>query len=197
MASQAEFDAASHAAMRAIRAASGRLTPGGSASDWVDEFNAALLDGHAEAWTMGRQLGGDLAPRGYDDTLMGRAKADLENEWLQQFMADIEDGRYTKEDGSLDLDAIDRRSKLYVRKMRGTSNEALVETSDPEVEWNWVLGPTDHCADCPQYAALSPYTRDTAMAHPGDGGSDCLGNCTCRWVRADGQVAGFERVEDL
>ncbi|MGH2639718.1 MAG: hypothetical protein ACRDF4_10655 [Rhabdochlamydiaceae bacterium] len=45
-------------------------------------------------------------------------------------------------------------------------------------------------------AELSPYTKDTLFSYPGDGSTECLGNCTCTLVRHDG-VRGFGRAKDL
>lgn len=61
----------------------------------------------------------------------------------------------------------------------------------------WELGDDeDHCADCLQLAAGSPYEKGDVPAWPGDGNSVCLDRCHCSivadeqtWAEAFGQAA--------
>lgn len=85
------------------------------------------------------------------------------------------------------------RARQYARRIRGTANEAFRESSSG-FKLTWVLGATDHCAECPQYAGMSPWEPDEAFASPGDGSTPCGGACDCKWVRSDGRE-GFARYE--
>lgn len=158
--------------------------------EWGRLFHLLLQGGHAEGWFLGRLLGGDLSPFGNDDQLIGVAKVDGEADFLRRFMAAIVDGdpRYWDADGNLRIQPVLARMNLYIGKMRGTANEALVETADQE--WWWVLAPEEHCEDCPRIAALSPFTRDANVGYPGSGDTACLGNCKCH-VRLANGVTGF------
>ena len=172
--------------------ARGEITP----RQWGERFQQILIDGHTESWTLGRQRAGDLSGPTIDDFLVGIARADGDAQYLLAFIDDIEGDRYRRDDGSLKVGAVKARANLYVGKMRGTAGEAFVETSEDEEEFNWVLSAVEnHCSDCPELALLSPFTKDTAFAHPGDGSTPCLGNCLCHWVRASDGIEGFKPVE--
>jgi hypothetical protein len=104
-----------------------------------------------------------------------------------------DDPRYFDGDGSFRPGSLDPRTDLYVGRMRGSANEAFAKGSfedDPKAEFVWQLGSEDSCEDCPEKAADSPYTEDTLYSYPGDGDTECLGNCKCILVRQDG-ATGF------
>lgn len=165
------------------------LTPGA----WADLFNAVLQKGHGKAWFLGRVLAGDLRPFGDTDVLKGIAKADEDADYLRGFLDDLlaRDPRYWDEDG-VRLRQVLNRMNLYIGKMRGTANEALVESSPKNIEWYWRLGAAEeHCQDCPQLAALSPYSRDANLGYPGSGDTECLGNCTC-YIELSNGLRGFD-----
>lgn len=168
---------------------SGALT----AREWYDSFANDLADWHADAWVLGRQRSGVSGDRNDYDDLIGRALADQESQWLVNFYADLENGRYGKP-GEVSEAAVRARSRLYAGKLRGTTNRAFVETTAPNVAFEWVLGGAEeHCSDCPRMAELGPWYRDTLAFVPGEGGTPCLTNCKCRLVRDDG-VEGFRPV---
>ncbi len=50
---------------------------------------------------------------------------------------------------------------------------------------DWILGAYDerNCNLCPQYAADSPFTKETLPAFPADGTTPCKGRCRCRLSR--------------
>jgi hypothetical protein len=50
---------------------------------------------------------------------------------------------------------------------------------------DWILGAFDerNCNLCPQYAANSPYTKETLPARPADGTTPCKGRCRCTLSR--------------
>jgi hypothetical protein len=190
---QSDFVALIARARRGMVRITNRLAGGEiNTEEWGRLFHLLIQGGHAEGWYLGRLLGGgDLSPFGNDDQLMGVAKADEEADFLRRFMAAIEggDSRYWDDTGNLRVPSVLARMNLYVGKMRGTANEALVETADQE--WYWRLGaPEEHCDDCPQIAALSPFTRDANVGYPGSGDTACLGNCQCYVQLANG-VRGF------
>lgn len=58
-----------------------------------------------------------------------------------------------------------------------------IDKSDGLLDWH--LGASDerNCNLCPQYAANSPYTRETIPASPGDGSTPCKGRCRCTVTR--------------
>lgn len=164
-----------------------------------EEFASAfhhdiLVDGHSQCWRLGRQRAGDLTAGTFGDLLVGIAKADEESEFLNRFLSDLAGDRYRDADGLLKAKPILARSKLYIAKLRGTAGEAFVEAAEPEEEFEWVMGGVEHCQDCPQLAALGPYTKSTILAFPGSGDTDCLGHCKCHLVRSDGR-ASFKPVK--
>ena len=171
-----------------------RLADGMHPTDWADRFDAILFEGHTQAWVLGRQRAGDLALRDVLDEIMGLEAKDRQADFLQGFLDDVLRGRYLTEDNEYSVPAIRARSRMYVRRMRGTANEAFVEAGDGAELYEWRLGPTEHCGDCVQLAALGPYQKDTMISFPGDGQTDCLINCACRLVRASDGISGFDRV---
>lgn len=191
--SQHDYNRMHRARMREIAAIVSRLASSEiGPQDFAEQVHAVLQEGHTQAWVLGRQLGGDTRPGHEFDRLIARATSDTEADYLHGFLSDIASGRYRLDDGSQNELAILARSKLYVLRMRGTANESFVEASPTDSEWTWHLGPEEHCPDCPELAALSPYTKDTLFSFPGDGGSACLGNCNC-WLARDDGVRGFKR----
>jgi hypothetical protein len=173
------------------RLAGGDLSP----AQWADEFDALLGDSHTDAWVLGRQRAGDLTARQIEDEIMGLGFKDVQSEFLRGFQDAIESGdpRYLLEDGTLNAHAINQRAKLYAARLRGTANEAFVEAGEDDDEYEWKLGPTEHCDDCIELAALGPYTKDTTLGHPGDGQTACKVNCHCRWYRTRSGLYGFSR----
>lgn len=166
------------------------------AASFVDELFEILTEAHTDGWMLGRQRAGDLRGRVDDDLLFGRTAADGEIPFLERLRSRLSDAhpRYFDEDGNLtarlssDLD-------LYVRKMRATAAEAFVEASEIDEEFAWVLGAfEEHCSDCPELAALSPFRRDELWTFPGQGDTPCLGNCYCHLVRVTDGVSTFAAV---
>ena len=157
------------------------------------------MGAHSEAIKLGRALAG--AKPLDDDELLRQARTakDTESEFLNNFVHQLkaDDPRYVDEDGHFIEGSMDARATLYVGRLRGTANQHFVESSPPDLGWVWELGGNEHhCEDCPRMASLSPFTRDTLFSYPGDGSTECLGNCTCRLVRSDG-ISGFGRPASL
>ena len=161
--------------------ASQRLVNGGNVEAWADNFFDAILQANANSHWIGRDLV-SLDPTTFEelDILAARAIADDDAEYLQGFIDDILDGRYTDEAGDLMLDQILNRQKLYMGKARGISAQASVDNLDLETEITWVLGGAEkHCSDCPRLASISPYFKDDLFTTPGACDTPCLGNCKC------------------
>lgn len=175
------------------RLESGELSP----RQWAEAFDKELHAGHIEAVRLGRALGGAEALPDNELEDFARGIKDNEAQWLQAFQGAIEakDDRYFDADGNIKPGSLESRTDLYVGKMRGSANDAFRDASDPDAEFDWELGGNeDHCDDCPQIAAASPYRQDTLYTTPGAGDTECLGNCTCVLVRGDG-IRGFDRVD--
>lgn len=190
---QAEFDAMIRQRKGELSRLVSRLS---SRSITVDEFgrvfDSILLESHANGWTLGRQRAGNLKEEMFDDYLAAVAAKDKDGAFLLNFLDDISGGRYG-DINELSTGAIQARANLYVARARGTSNEAFVETSPDGMEFTWHLGGTeDHCSDCPEIAALSPFIKDTMFTYPGHGDTPCLANCKCYLTRED-KVSAFQR----
>jgi len=161
--------------------ASKRLVKNGDVEEWADYFFKSIVQTNANSHWIGRDLV-SLDPTTFEelDILAARAIADDDAEYLQGFIDDILDGRYTDENGNLRLDQILNRQKLYMGRARGISAQASVDNLDLETEITWVLGGTEkHCSVCPRLASISPYFKDDLFTTPGACGTPCLGNCKC------------------
>ena len=170
----------------------GKLT----VDEWADAFDKRLLDGHYNALVLGHERAGNFD---YDSDalrLEARGIKDTEGEFLQNWVDQIKAGdpRYIDDDGNFIPGSLDSRSDLYGGKLRGTANEAFVEGSPSQSTFDWELGAGDHCKDCPELAALGPYTSETLITTPGSGDTECITNCTCLLVRDDG-MTGFDPVD--
>lgn len=156
----------------------GEITP----REWADAFDEVLLNGHTQAWAMGRQRAGDLYPLKPSDQMIGLAAKDGEAPFLQGFMDDISNGRYIDDEGNWKLGQIKQRASLYVGKMRGTASEAWAKAAPLDERVYWVMLAMEHCTDCPEMAALTAskeFTASELWAYPGSGDTQCLGNCRC------------------
>lgn len=168
--------------------AAGKLTP--------QAFGLAaftiLANAHGHAAYAGRQLAGSLLPFGPDDAAYGQLVAQEQRQFLDGFVADLANGRYTDANGKLKDRAVLARASLYADRLTATADEAFIAASPLNSTWEWVLGPVkeEHCEDCPIWAAGGPYTLETLPAIPRDGTSQCKSGCHCRLRRGDG-VEGF------
>lgn len=161
---------------------------------WAEQFDKTLAKAHGKAHALGRNLAGDPAIHDIADSVAGRTIADLESGYLQGFLTDLhnKDPRYFSEDGELDADAVKDRMDLYLGRLRGTGNEAFVETSEPTESWDWIdSGGPNECEDCSYLASGSPYSIDTLPTHPGANDTPCLSNCRCHLTRASDGKSGF------
>ena len=195
--SQSEFNAFMRVrrgdlAKLAERLVAGTLSP----DEWYDAFASMLIDGHAGAYALGRQRGGDMWPLDVDDYLRGRAIADGETQWLLGFLDDLRNKHpryFDAETGVYRLSTIQQRSGLYAAKMRGTSSAAFVGTADVLEQFEWVLGAVEeHCSQCPVLAGMSPWDADAMPFYPGSADTPCLGNCKCHLVRLSDGLSSFK-----
>ena len=190
MASQAKLDALIDRHRRDVERLTKRLAKDGDAEAFADDLYTVLTKGHSDAVTLGRQLAGDKRRQTEADQLLGLDTADHQTGWLDGFMADIEDGRYALEDGSLNVAQVKRRADMYVSQLRSTANQSFVDHSPERESFDWVMGMVeDHCSECPTMAAASPLTANELYIVPGQ--ATCLHNCHCHLIRLSDGVEGF------
>lgn len=161
---------------------------------FAEGFYDLLEYGQSHSWKLGRLLAGGRT-RGnltIPDQINGRALADSELDYLLSFMDTIQEGRYTNDDGSLKLASIYSRGSLYIKRLKGTANEAFVVESPEDSDFVWQLGTAEHCSDCIEFASHSPYKSFELTNFPGDGNTECRVNCKCTLIRlGNPQIMGF------
>ncbi len=148
---------------------------------------------HTHAAALGERRAGGVGPRFAEE--LARRVIREERGFLRGMVADAAAGRYRRGGEFLKgAQARQARASLYALKLSGTANAAWVagvsERQGP-VLFTWQLGGTDHCSDCPDLAAGSPYTEEGLPSFPGDGGSECLTRCACELVTEAGD-SGFQ-----
>lgn len=168
-----------------------------SLDEWGEIGNAVLLEGHTNAAWFGRLLGLQLEGEAIlDDVLIGQAASDLESYYYGGFLQNLrdKDPRYWDEELAAWKDAaIKARQDSYLGRMRGTANMSFLRYSGRQ-DFYWRLGaPEEHCAECPEYAAMSPMPADEWPTAPGENDTPCLFNCGCFFEREDG-VTGFSAI---
>lgn len=157
---------------------------------WHLAMNDWLRESHIEAHKIGQIFSGlDNAIAGFADH-RGRSIADAQSYFLTGFYNDLRTGKFGTP-GSDDFreDALYYRSRMYLGAMRGTAGMGFVDVSASTAEFTWRLGAKDHCPDCPDLAAGSPYTKATLYTTPGAGDTPCLGYCDCDLERDDGATS--------
>jgi hypothetical protein len=142
-----------------------------------DRFYHVLEQLHADATVYGRSRAGDLAPPDIDDRRFAEVVLKGEEFYLAKFLDDLDLGRYVGEDGDLSERAVAARARMYLTKAKATANEAWALTDGGP--FTWVLGEAEHCGDCLDLAARSPYTIDTIPTYPRAGSTLCMFNCRC------------------
>lgn len=193
--SNAEFESAMRQMASQMRRVTSALLVARFEPDaWFEAQAAAIMQGHAVAWRLGRQRGGDLRLDSPDDFIAVRQIADRQAEYLDNFWAKIADGDYFADDGSLKEAAINQRTDAYARATRGTANTAFVGVQKPDEELIWELGFAEHCQSCID-ASKREWTAADAYMHPGDGSTECLTNCKCRWRVMRTGLTGFDPVQ--
>lgn len=156
----------------------------------IDRFGERMTDflerAHTHATYLGRYRAGDTAPTDVDDRAFAAQVVRGEDAFLARFEDALRDGRYTDEDGNLKTEAILARAGLYLRRVRGTANEAWALATPGEIAWE-IDPAAENCEDCLRYAEGSPYTWETLPTYPRAGRSVCLTGCKCILVAEDGQ----------
>lgn len=169
--------------------------------EWADLFREELKGRHAEAWSIGRRLAGDMAPHTEEDQKAGDKYWARQEEFFQNFIDDLESGRYTVkttddrsegEPGELNERAVGARARSFGRAIRGTLHWGFVETLKEDLGV-WVLGDKDHCKpdpkfpfNCPDLAKEPPKRAADFETVPGAGDTPCLVNCDCTIASLNG-----------
>lgn len=187
---QAQFDSLIRRHQRDVSRLVNRYQSGAiDAEGFGDGLDAVIWNGHSRAIALGRKLAGDKSPLNDDDQLLALDIKDGESEFLNRFVDDLATGRYTLDDGTLNLAQIERRANQYSVKYRASCCQAAVDASAPDEQWNWRLGPTEHCDSCRLLASASPLTRNELWTMPGSCDTECVLGCSCFLERvSDGLI---------
>lgn len=164
----------------------------------VDAFSVRIVrlleDLHVGAIWRGRILGGDRSRIDFPDRYFARQILEEQITYFEDFLAKIDAGFYTRPDGSLSYDAIQNRLRYYIERARGSANDAFLAASGNAEEWDWLLGPAEHCDDCLIFASLSPLRTDQLWTTPGGCQTACKSKCKCRLKRRSDGKDGFAFV---
>lgn len=168
------------------------------------ELETLLVDGHGDAYGLGRAHGGDNKPDPDGDRAAGEAAwsdgagAKSQAEYWDGLLADVEAGRYgvpgSKDDPAKPR-ALAARVNLYAHNWTATANDAWGATLPPDTLYAWHLGTgvkTEHCSQCERYSREGPYTWEDLPAVPGDQSTPCGSGCQCFLETEDG-MEGFSR----
>jgi hypothetical protein len=95
-------------------------------------------------------------------------------EFLRKFTDDIAAGRISERQALSRISqyANATRQSFWIERERSISAERRIEI-------DWMLSVAEHCDDCLALAAGSPYRPGELGQYPGDGGTQCRGNCQC------------------
>jgi len=163
--------------------------------DLKERLSAAIYDTHRKQYRLGFQVGGGT-PTNEELDRFATTVTDLQQQYLQGFLDDVENGRYNDADGVLDLDgALRQRAGMYANNTSASATAGFVQGSPDDAEYTWKLGVAEHCPDCEYIATLSPFDKETMFTHPREGDTRCLSNCKCQIVRDSDGLAPFGPVE--
>jgi HK97 family phage portal protein len=162
-----------------------------SGGDLQSILSDIVYQTHRKQYELGYKTAGtDPAAAQLDD--FARTVTDVQQEYLHNFVQDIEDGRYNDEAGNLDVDgALAQRSRMYADNTSASASAGFIEGSSSDEEFGWQLGPVEHCEDCLYIATLSPFDKSTIFTNPREGDTRCLTNCKCSWVRLSDGLKPF------
>jgi hypothetical protein len=164
---------------------------------WSADFRDILEMFHRDAHYLGfgtRQVPTLTEGRVWEVLHQPGSNGFSELDYMEQFLGDLlnRDSRYFDPETGWDDNEILRRMRMYQGKMRGTAGWGFVDRQPPGGEINWVLGGVEeHCEDCPAFANLSPWYRDTLIATPGSGETPCLFNCKCHLEGDSGEESPY------
>jgi hypothetical protein len=154
-----------------------------------DAMLETLTAAHAHAAYLGRYRAGDSTPPDQDDQSFADQVMRGEDTFLAGFEDDLKAGRYTGEDGTLKVNQIKRRAEMYVQKLQATANETWALTTGGNITWK--LGHSeDHCPECPELAARSPYLWNALPTYPKAGETTCHSSCLC-WLENEAGQESF------
>lgn len=188
---QRELDVLIRRTRSAVRKLTNRLVDGSvNALQFEAGLSTLLEDSHTAAIGLGRRRAGDHTSHVPDDRLLAQLTLQSEREYLDNFVRDLQTGKYIKDDGSRDDKAIHRRAQMYADRVSGSASEAFVLASHSAARFHWRLGPNDHCPTCLKLARTGPYTDRELPTYPRAGATDCGTKCRCHLERTDG-VRGF------
>lgn len=182
-----------HVSSLADGLASGALT----STEWANEFEAALTDAHSTASSIGQRLAGQTATATEAAALEAWTEQDS---FFTSFLEDLNSGKYgtpgATGDEALDVAAIQARSMMYAKRLKGTVNSSFKNAVPADVNLGWKLGEGDHCQDedgfefnCPDLADEPARPASEWPTSPGMCETPCLFNCTCGWESEDGQYS--------
>lgn len=146
----------------------------------TETMTRTLLWGHTQAAVLGRKLAGNNGPEGAADRAFARAVMLTQQEFLARLVREIAAGKYGPLTDGIPRD-LARRLEWWVRRLRGTAEEAWVRAAPPGTLFRWHLGHSEHCDDCVERATHGPYTIETLPGYPGDGSTECGLGCHC-WL---------------
>lgn len=184
---------------RELHALTKKLAKGEITVDqWGEAMEGVLLEGHTRGAYYGRMLAMQKQSASeLVDVLAGQAALDSETYYLRGFYDALrdKDPRYWDAEAEKWLaGAIEDRQDMYLHRIRGTANAAFLRES-PGFFFDWVLGGVeDHCTECPDLAALSPWGSNELYKYPGSNETPCLFNCRCFLKRED-DVIGFKPID--
>lgn len=150
-----------------------------------------LADAHANAAYLGRRKAGVLDTFNQRDIDFGRLAAAEQAKYLQRFVEDLKNGRYTNADGTPKKAQIEARWQQYQKRVVGSANEAWAFSLPNATKIYWVSMPGENCATCPALASASPFTPATLPTVPRTGGTECGVNCNC-YLRTEAGATSFQ-----
>lgn len=165
-----------------------------SVEGWADEFRREMQSSHAQAWSIGRGMAGDMAPMGRADVETGEAFwSGTQEPFFARFVEELRGDRYDRPGGAMNDAAVVARAKQYAPAIRGAAHVAFRQASAKDV-LRWNLGQKDHCQPNPDFpyhcVGLSledPKPADEWPTDPGTGDTPCLNHCDCFWTDATGK----------
>jgi hypothetical protein len=169
-----------------------------------DSWRRSIKSGHEEAFRSGYGSRGHIGAASLSARRIREIAPEIDDMIARQAEFAVQfAGQYAS--GALDRPGrmgVGPRSAMYSSALKAGFNLGAVSGGRPGEKIIWILGPCDHCVDCPALAVSGPYTRDRLPTHPGGGQTSCRTNCCChlRFVPGprdilpdapDGQVGDF------
>lgn len=137
-----------------------------------DGLTSVVKDFYPLAYKNGLDVGMAQFDYGKWDKIFVSQATSQELGYLNKFIDDIQSGAGVM--------PYEQRLGLYVSALDTMQGQGLMEAWPDQVSITWRLGDVeDHCQDCLDFAANSPYTKASLPAVPRDGTSRCVGNCDC------------------